>query len=210
MEIFNVKKIKNIVLKDKSTVKNEAFYVSLDVNYNTKAIFLDKENFKYTGYLSLLQRIIQSDYMWYKIRTEGGAYGGDISISENGLMVLNSYSDPNILKTYNNFNNIPNYIQGLNITEKELHMYKIGTINILDRPLKDYEINQIAISRYFKEINEKELYIQKQQILNASVKDIKNYFEMFNNSLKQNSICTIGNKNDIDLCKNLFFSVKKI
>lgn len=210
LEIFNVKKIKNIVLKDKSTVKNEAFYVSLDVNYNTKAIFLDKENFKYTGYLSLLQRIIQSDYMWYKIRTEGGAYGGDISISENGLMVLNSYSDPNILKTYNNFNNIPNYIQGLNITEKELHMYKIGTINILDRPLKDYEINQIAISRYFKEINEKELYIQKQQILNASLKDIKNYFEMFNNSLKQNSICTIGNKNDIDLCKNLFFSVKKI
>ena len=191
-------------------IKNEAFYIPSDVNYNTKVMFLDRDNFKYTGYLSVLKRIVQSDYIWYKIRTEGGAYGGDMSISDSGLVVLNSYSDPNILKTYNNFNKISDYLKNLNISEKELHMYKIGTINILDRPMKDYEINQVAMSRYFKELDEKELYEQRQQVLNTNINDIKNYFEVIKDSLNTNNICTLGNKDDINLCKNIFLSVKKI
>ncbi len=173
-------------------------------------MFLDRDNFKYTGYLSVLKRIVQSDYIWYKIRTEGGAYGGDMSISDSGLVVLNSYSDPNILKTYNNFNKISDYLKDLNISEKELHMYKIGTINILDRPMKDYEINQVAMSRYFKGLDEKELYEQRQQVLNTDINDIKNYFKVIKDSLNTNNICTLGNKDDINLCKNIFLSVKKI
>ena len=89
-------------------------------------------------------------------------------------------------------------------------MYKIGTINILDRPMKDYEINQVAMSRYFKELDEKELYEQRQQVLNTNINDIKNYFEVIKDSLNTNNICTLGNKDDINLCKNIFLSVKKI
>lgn len=206
----NNKRITNKIEKAFLDIKNEAFYIPSDVNYNTKVMFLDRDNFKYTGYLSVLKRIVQSDYIWYKIRTEGGAYGGDMSISDSGLVVLNSYSDPNILKTYNNFNKIPDYLKDLNISEKELHMYKIGTINILDRPMKDYEINQVAMSRYFKGLDEKELYEQRQQVLNTDINDIKNYFKVIKDSLNTNNICTLGNKDDINLCKDIFLSVKKI
>ena len=206
----NNKRIINKIEKGFLDIKNEAFYIPSDVNYNTKVMFLDRDNFKYTGYLSVLKRIVQSDYILHKIRTEGGAYGGDMSISDSGLVVLNSYSDPNILKTYNNFNKISDYLKDLNISEKELHMYKIGTINILDRPMKDYEINQVAMSRYFKGLDEKELYEQRQQVLNTNINDIKNYFKVIKDSLNTNNICTPGNKDDINLCKNRFLSVKKI
>ncbi|WP_317368124.1 insulinase family protein [uncultured Tyzzerella sp.] len=210
LTIFNENKITNSIKeKEKLNIKNEAFYISSDVNYNTKVAFLNKVDFKYTGYLDVLKRIIQSDYMWYKIRTEGGAYGGDISISDSGLIVLNSYSDPNILKTYDNFNKIPDYIKNLSISEKELHMYKIGTINILDRPMKNYEINQVAMNRYFKQLDEKEIYTQRQQVLDTNINHIKDYFEVIKGSLAKNSICTIGNKEDINLCKNIFFNVKR-
>ena len=87
-------------------------------------------------------------------------------------------------------------------------MYKIGTINVLDRPIKDYEINQIAMNRYFKQLNEEKLYISRQQVLNTTLKDIKDYFEIINQCLKQSNICTIGNKEDINLCKDIFFEIK--
>ena len=209
LSFFNNKNIEiNKKSKHNLCIKNEAFYIPSDVNYNTKVAFINKNNFEYTGYIDVLKRIVQSDYIWYKIRTEGGAYGGNISISDNGLLVLNSYSDPNILKTYENFDNIGNYIKNLNISEKELHMYKIGTINVLDRPIKDYEINQIAMNRYFKQLNEEKLYISRQQVLNTTLKDIKDYFEIINQCLKQSNICTIGNKEDINLCKDIFFEIK--
>nr|WP_317358508.1 insulinase family protein [uncultured Tyzzerella sp.] len=210
LTFFNNNKFEEpLLLNQQLEAKNEAFYMPLDVNYNTKVAFINEDNFKYTGYLDILKRIIESDFMWYKIRTEGGAYGGDINISDSGLITLNSYSDPNILKTYNNFNNIHSYIERLNISEKELLMYKIGTINVLDKPLKDYEINQLAMSRYFKQTDEKELYNQRQQILNATIEDIKKYAKILEDSLKENNICTIGNKEDIYKCKNLFNSIKR-
>ncbi|WP_250277731.1 insulinase family protein [[Clostridium] colinum] len=210
LDFFNNKTINIEVGKNITEIKNEAFYMPSDVNYNTKVALLNRKNFKYTGYLDILKRIIESDYIWYKIRTEGGAYGGNISISDAGLLTLNSYSDPNINDTYDKFKQIVDYIENLNISDNELHMYKIGTINILDRPIKDYEINQIAINRYFKQIDEKEIYIKKQEILYANLKDIKAYFEMIREAFNENSICTIGNKEDINLCENLFFNIKKI
>ncbi len=210
LSFFNDIKTQKFITKSKLNIKNEAFCISSDVNYNTKVAFLNKDNFNYTGYLYVLKRIIQSDYMWYKIRTEGGAYGADMSILNNGLMILSSYSDPNIVKTYNNFDNIAHYIKALNISEKELHMYKIGTVNMLDRPLKAYEINQTAMDRYFKGIDDKILYDQRQQVLNANLNDIKKYYNIIRDSLKENNICTIGNKEDIKLCENIFLNVKNI
>ncbi len=88
-------------------------------------------------------------------------------------------------------------------------MYKIGTINILDRPMKNYEINQFAMNRYFKQLDEKEIYTQRQQVLDTNINHIKDYFEVIKGSLAKNSICTIGNKEDINLCKNIFFNVKR-
>ena len=207
LTFFNNNKTENITLDENLEIKNEAFYINTDVNYNTKVALLNTKN---TGYLSILKRIIQSDYMWYKIRTEGGAYGGDISITDTGLMALTSYSDPNILKTYNSFNEIYSYIENLDITEEELLMYKIGTINVIDKPIKNYEINQLAMVRYFKQTDENELYIRKQQVLNATLDDIKKYSQIIKGGFKKSAICTIGNKDDISLCEYIFYSVKKI
>lgn len=210
LEIFNENNILIDTQKPILKQKNEGFYIPSDINYNTQSYFLHKGNFKPTGYLILLKRIIQTDYMWYKIRTEGGAYGSDINISNDGLVTVGSYMDPNISKTYNAFNEIPKYIKNLNITEDDLHMYKIGAINVFDKPLKNYEINQLAMARYFRQTDENNLLRQRNEILSATVVDIKKYANIFNEALVQNNICTVGNKGDLDLSKDMFFNVIKL
>lgn len=189
---------------------NEAFYTSSNVNYNAKASNIAKGKFNYTGYIDILIRIIQSDYIWEKIRTGGGAYGGDISITRDGVLCMYSYDDPNIITTYNNFDKIAEYIYNLNIDEETLHIYKIGTINIFDRLLKNYEINQIAMSRYFSKIDEETIYNEKQHILEANINDIKNYFYLISNAIKTSKICTIGNKEQLYKNKSIFNNIKRL
>lgn len=210
LEFITKTNIKFKALNLDINLKNEGYILPIDVNYNTKVSKLDETKYKYKGQVELFKRIIQSQYIWEKIRTEGGAYGGDIALDDIGFLGLLSYSDPNILKTYQNFDKIGSYIQNLSISEKELHMYKIGTINIIDRPLKNNEINKIALYRYFRKLDENTLNMQRLEILDATVKDVKAYADDITNALKTSKICTFGNKQDILKDKAIFENIKTL
>ncbi|MFI3230795.1 MAG: insulinase family protein, partial [bacterium] len=164
--------IKNLnidISTNNSNTNNQAFIISSDVNYNTQVAYLgDSTNFKYKGSLSILSQMINNNYLWEKIRTEGGAYGGTIDISIDGLVTLSSYRDPNLIKTYTNFNNIASYIKDLSISEDELHLYKIGVINQLDKPIKNYFINNMALNRYFYGITEDDLNVRRLEVLDSN------------------------------------------
>lgn len=189
---------------------NEAFYTSTstNVNFNTQVASI-YEKFSRSGSLDVLNQMLNSSYLWEKIRTEGGAYGSTISIDLDGLICLNSYHDPNIKKTYEHFKNIPRYISNLDISEKEVHLYKIGAINKLDKPPKNCDINEMALMRYFKKITHDEIYKNKVQVLETTLSDIKSNFDYFSECLSNAKICTVGSKNDILRNKNLFYEVNK-
>lgn len=190
--------------------KNEAFSNFVDVNYNTLVSNLKDFGFEYNGDINLIKTILDTDYLWEKIRTEGGAYGAIFSIEKDGALCLNSYSDPNIEKTYENFYKISDYIKNINIDEDILHMYKIGSINSFDRIIKNHEINEISISRYFSGRTNEDVLKERNDILYAKLQDIKKYGDIFEKGLKNSYICTGGNLNDIKKCKNIFNKIKKI
>lgn len=190
--------------------KNEAFISPVYVNYNTLVSDFKKFGFEYNGEIFLIKAILDTEYLWQKIRTEGGAYGSIFSIAKDGVLCLNSYSDPNIKKTYENFYNIADYIKNIDIDEEILHMYKIGAINSFDRIIKDNEINEISISRYFSGTTNQDILNQRNQILYAKLDDIKKYYDIFEKGLKNSYICTGGSLKDIKKCENIFNKLNKI
>ncbi len=208
LEFLQDIKREKIKLDFKIKNQNEAFALPIDVNYNVMVCKI--EDFEYLGDVEILKRILQSQYIWEKIRTEGGAYGGDIILDDNGYLTLLSYMDPNIERTYNIFTDIPEYIKQLEFSEDDIHMYKIGTINLLDRPFKDNEINKVAMHRYFRGLSEEILNRQRGEILDAKVDDIKKYGKILESGIKNSKICTFGVKSDINTAKNIFKDIKTI
>lgn len=188
--------------------ENEAFIIPSDINYNSKAFII--KNFKLNGSIYVLKKIIDTEYIWQKIRTEGGAYGGKMYFARDGIFCFNSYSDPNILKTYDNFENISNYIKYLNLDENTLHRYKIGTINDFDREIKNNEINHISLYRYFLNLTEDDILNEKNQIINVKVNEIKDYFYILKEGFENSKICTIGNKKNIEKNIDIFNNIKKL
>lgn len=188
---------------------NEAFFTQSNVNFNTKVGLWDSREYKYEGSVNVLTQMLNSGYLWEKIRTEGGAYGSQISVDLDGMISVNSYHDPNISRTYENFNNISNYIKNLEISEKEVHIYKIGAINHISKPIKNCDINSIAIKRYFRGITSEFILKNKIEILDTSLKNIKYHFDYFENCFRNSKICTIGSKSDIFDDKHIFNNINK-
>ena len=89
----------------KEEQKNEGLLTSSNVQYVAKGYNLKKLGYKYSGKLIVLKTIMSLDYLWNKIRVQGGAYGGFANLVRSGNLVFVSYRDPNLaesLKVYDN------------------------------------------------------------------------------------------------------------
>ena len=91
---------------------NEGFKTSGKVQYVARVGNFKKHGYDYTGSLQVLKTILSYDYLWIKIRLQGGAYGTMCGFVRNGNSYFVSYRDPNLSETNEVYKNLPEYIEG--------------------------------------------------------------------------------------------------
>lgn len=190
--------------------KQEAFLTSSKIQYVAKAVDYKKNNAMFNGNLRVLQTILDLDYLWNEVRVQGGAYGVFISISKDGYILLSSYRDPNIKRTLNVYNNIGNYISNLDIDDRELRKYIIGTINSLDTPLSFSAKCKMISVRYITGLTDEQLQNDRNEILDTNQQKIKYYAKLIDKALTQNNIVVVGNENNINNNSELFNSMNTV
>lgn len=184
--------------------KNERFIINSKVEYN--ALGGKFEN--YIGSMAVLKQIITRDYIWNKIRVEGGAYGGGAVFDHRGYYQMNSYRDPNIEETYKRYKELPEYISQLNLSKRELQRYIIGAINEADRPLKDNELGEIVLRRNLAGKSDETRQKYRDELLNVSSEEIIQLGGVMENIISQGYKCSIGGKENGT--GNLFEEITRI
>lgn len=200
------------VHKFKCSPLNEGLMISSQVQYVGKAgnfRSLDK-GYKFNGAMLLLETIMRYDYLWLKIRVQGGAYGAFAHVERNGTALFASYRDPNLSETISVFDGISDYLANLDISDREITKYIIGTISGIDAPKTPKNIGQAARSCYFQGVTFADRQKVRDEVLSASLKDIRNLAEIIDQCMKQNILCAIGNENVIRENSKLLNSVKSI
>jgi len=77
------------------------------------------------GALLVLKQLLTYTFLLPSIREKGGAYGAGCQVSENGIISMYSYRDPQVEKTYENFERgICDVIDG-KFTEQQLNEAKL-------------------------------------------------------------------------------------
>jgi len=199
---------KNIILEKDSL--NEAFLIESEVQYNAAAFDYTKFGGNFNGRMLVLEKIIGSDYLWTRIRLEGGAYGGGCSFSRRGLFYLYSYRDPNAEKTFKAYQEIPLYLKNMEFSERELRKYIIGTINILDRPLKLSQIMDKILKRKLSLISDEKRQAERDAVLNVNKNDISEFSEMFEEGFKNSVVCSFGSESVLKEENRRFGIIKNI
>ncbi len=192
------------------TQRNEGFLDASQVQYVSRAGNFCKEGYAYTGVLRILKVLLSYDYLWLNIRVKGGAYGCMSRFSRNGDSYFTSYRDPNLGRTNEVYEGIPEYLEQFNVKEKEMTKYIIGTFSAVDAPLTPAAKTGRSATAYLTGVTEEMLKKERQEILNATQEDIRNLAGIVRAVLKEDAFCVIGNEEKITEEKELFRELKNL
>lgn len=188
--------------------KKEAFCDASQIQYVARAGNFWKHGFSYNGYLQILKMVLGYDYLWIHVRVKGGAYGCMNSYTRTGDCFFVSYRDPNLAKTNEVFEKIPEYLRNFNPDERDMTKYIIGTFGSIDTPLYPEGKGSRSMTAYLQNLSFESVQKERQQILTAQPEDIRNLAELVQSVLSEDLFCVIGNENTIKAEAEKFDVVK--
>ncbi|WP_099469884.1 insulinase family protein [Konateibacter massiliensis] len=190
--------------------KNEGFKTSSKVQYVARTGNFLNKNLKYTGVLKMLKVILSYDYLWTNVRVKGGAYGCMSNFAITGDSYLVSYRDPNLKKTNEIYNGTAAYLRSFQADEREMTKFIIGTVSDLDSPLTPMAKGVRSLSAYLTNLTIEQVQKERNEILNATVKDIQALGDIVDAVLAENAICVIGNEDKLEKEKDLFNKLENL
>ena len=192
-------------------VRNEAFIIPSPVSYTARVGNFINAGYEYTGTLLTLKNALDYGYLWNNVRVLGGAYGVMSRYSRNtGNMAYMSYRDPNVAKTSEAFLSVPGYLKDFDADEREIRKYIIGAIRALDTPLTPKSEGDRAFAAYITGRTNEALKKEREEVLSLSAEKIRQTAPLIEAVLKQNYICTVGNREKIMEAKDLFGEIRDI
>ena len=187
--------------------QNEGLMTPSKVQYVAKGYNYKKLGYSYTGSLQVLKVIGSYDYLWNRIRVQGGAYGAFIKFDRNGNSYFVSYRDPNLCETLAVYDEMYSYIKNFDADEREMTKYIIGTISKMDLPLTPSMKGELSTEYYIKKISFQDIQRERQQVLGTKKEDIQKFADLVLGIMKQNYICVLGSESKIKENKEIFKSL---
>ena len=194
----------------RTEVKNEGIMSSSQVNYVCRGgNFIDK-GLPYTGSLRVLKVIMSYDYLWMNVRVKNGAYGCMNSFGKSGDSFFVSYRDPNLAKTVDVFEGVPEYVKEFEADEREMTQFIIGTISELDTPLTPAAKALRSMSAYQTKLGIEDIQRERNEILACNVKSIRALEKYIKAVLEDGYICVVGNEEAIKQEKDRFVTLENM
>lgn len=191
-------------------ILNEGLMTQGKVQYVAQGYNFIRLGYPYTGKLQVLRTISRYNYLWNRIRVQGGAYGAFSGFEKNGNMFMVSYRDPNLKETLKVYDEMHDYLKNFQIDEREMTKYIIGTISKLDLPLTVFMKGERAIENYMRRITEEDLQKEREEILGTTQQDMRELSDMMLELVKRRSYCVLGSEKKLRENSELFGSLVEV
>lgn len=178
-------------------IRNEAYIIPSQVQAITTGYNFKDLGYKFSGTLYVLNHILDSTYLWDRIRLQGGAYGCQVTLGRDGNLVICSYCDPELGETLKVIDEIGDFIRNLELSQEELERCIIGTIGSLSSPLTMEQKSEQVLIYGITHVSQQLLEREWQEILTTTIEDLKNCAPLIEDVLRQKALCVIGNKSKI-------------
>ncbi|MBR5636149.1 MAG: insulinase family protein, partial [Pseudobutyrivibrio sp.] len=188
----------------------EALKDASQIQYVAMAGDFRKAGYDYNGTFKILNTILGYDYFWIKVRVQGGAYGCNMNSSRQGDLVFVSYRDPNLAETLKVFEETGEYLRNFDADERDMTKYIIGTVSGMDTPLTPSQRGLRGLNCYLSGITYEDIQKNRDQVLDATVEDIRALAAPVDAAMAQRHVCVVGNEDVITENSNLFDSIESL
>jgi len=207
VETWDTTELSNDVLQITRLSGNDGIVTAGKVQYVAQGGNFIDHGFKHVGPMSVLETILRYEYLWIRIRVQGGAYGAFANFYDDGNMIFCSYRDPNLLETLNVYKELPQYLRDFTLTDREMRKYIIGTMSSLDLPMTPALRGPRAMGMYFSGAKLEDKVEFRKQVIACKPEDIVALADVVEPVLNNNHICTMGNEQKIKDAGNVFDNI---
>ena len=207
VETWDTTELSNDVLQITRLSGNDGIVTAGKVQYVAQGGNFIDHGFKHVGPMSVLETILRYEYLWIRIRVQGGAYGAFANFYDDGNMIFCSYRDPNLLETLNVYKELPQYLRDFTLTDREMRKYIIGTMSSLDLPMTPALRGPRAMGMYFSGAKLEDKVEFRKQVIACKPEDIVALADVVEPVLNDNHICTMGNEQKIKDAGNVFDNI---
>jgi Zn-dependent M16 (insulinase) family peptidase len=197
MEDINYKPFDQVSYDFELAKKNEGIMSASSVQYVTAGYNFRKLGYDYSGKMQVLRTVLSNEYLHDRIRAKGGAYGTGISFNDNGNVIATSYRDPRLQETYDVYQDMHTFIEGLDLSDEELTKFIIGAISRSDSAMTAKGKGMLSTANYISGISQDVLQADRDAILSTKVSDLKEMAKMVGELMSQGYLCVYGNKEQI-------------
>lgn len=204
LNVLSSDKVCNYEYNFKLEQKNEALMTPANVLYVSKGYNFKELGYDYNGSMLVLKTILGYEYLWNRVRVQGGAYGCMSTINRSGSIGFVSYRDPNLSKTINAYDECYKFIENFEVDEREMTKYIIGTISNLDTPLNSSSKGDKALNLYIKGVTKEDLEKERKEVLETKFNDIRSFSNLIKDVMEKDYLVVVGDDKKIKSEKDLF------
>ena len=189
---------------------NEGFTTPGNVEYVAKGYDLSLLGHGYCGAMEIAATIVNLDYLWNRIRVQGGAYNAYIVFQRNGWFYMGSFRDPNLDRTLEVYDGVPGFLRTLDPSDDEMTRAVLGTIARLDRPLTPAMKGAAAAERWLEGVSAADVQRVRDEVLSTGAEDVRRIAEVIREALDRDRYCVIGNEERLLQSRGLFGSLERV
>lgn len=183
---------------------NEGILTSGKVQYVVKGGNFRRHGFTYTGALQVMETMLRYEYLWKKVRVQGGAYGAFTQFALNGNSLLCSYRDPNLSETVAVYKELADYLRTFDVSDREMTKYVIGTMAAAEIQYTPFMKGERAMMHRLCHITKADREKTRREIIECTAEDIRNLAELVESVMAESYVCCIGSEGKIKAEKELF------
>jgi Zn-dependent M16 (insulinase) family peptidase len=185
--------------------RHEAFITAAEVVFAVQGGNLFKNGVGYNGHFEVLKTYLSRDYLWNTVRQMGGAYGCFIQFGQiSGNLAFISYRDPQVKKTYDAYNAVPEVVAKLDLPTKVMEQLIIGTYGNFDPLQSTAAKGATARNEYLNGITPAFKAQRVQEIITTSPADLRSFADNFAQMIPLSNKAIIGNRKKIEKDAELF------
>lgn len=190
--------------------KNEGFLTSGQVQYVCRAGNFRKKGLPYKGALRILKVMMGYEYLWMNVRVKGGAYGCMCGFGKSGESYFVSYRDPNLGKTIEIYEKAATNIAAFTADERTMTQYIIGAVSDLDVPMNPAALGLFSLSAYMTGLTQEILQKERDEMLAATVEDIRELSKYIEAFMSDEFLCVVGNAEKVKEESALFMHTENL
>lgn len=178
--------------------------VPSQVAYAVRGYHLSAMGEKLTGSLKVLETILSYNYLWNKIRVQGGAYGAGMrAMKLGGRLFCYSYRDPSPARSLDIYGTLSDYVKEFCESDEDLDKLIIAEIGSTEPLRTPEEQGAEADENWFCGITDEEQIRIRKEMLSTDRNKLLEQCKVLDKLASDGAVCVVGHEGALKECEGL-------